>query len=154
MNQKLNSNNLRVHGITETEGEDTDKLVIKTFKENLDIDINPLEISTTHRIGKPESENRPILVKLTRQNTRTKIFKAKKELRNKENKIFINEDLTPNIASFFKKVRDLKKDKLIKRTWTVNGKVYYIPNNANQDDKPKLIEKDTEEIRKASSENQ
>ena len=80
--------------------EDTDKLVIKTMKDNLNIDVHPMEISTSHRIGTPGTEKRPVIVKLTRISTRNKIFKAKKDLKDKDTKIYINEDLTPSKASF------------------------------------------------------
>ena len=155
MDQNQRGNNIRIHGLAETEGENTDNLVIKAMKDNLNIDINPMEISDSYRIGKLDTEsptqNRPIIVKLTRHSTRNKIYKAKKELKTKDTKIYVNEDLTPTKARFFKNVRDLKKERLIQRTWTSGGKVFYLPNN---EDIPKEIvsQAEVDDIRKSSME--
>ena len=153
LDQNHKSNSLRLHGIPETEGEDTDRVFIKTMKDNLNLEINPMEISNSHRIGKPGTEKRPLIVKLTRESTKNKIFKVKKELKSKDSMIFINEDLTQKTSSFFKQVRDLKKEGLIKRTWTRDGKVFYVPNDQEE---PKMIQStaEIEIIREANKKNE
>ena len=123
------------------------------MKDNLNLEINPMEISNSHRIGKPGTEKRPLIVKLTRESTKNKIFSVKKELKTKDSMIFINEDLTQKTSSFFKKVRDLKKEGFIKRTWTRDGKVFYIPNDQEE---PKMIQStaEIEIIREANKKNE
>lgn len=91
-------NNLKLSGIKENKDEITDKVVIETIKENLDIILEPKDIIHTYRIGKKSNENestnpRPILINFSNYNFGQKVFKAKKELRNIPNKLFINETL-------------------------------------------------------------
>ena len=65
-----------MHGITKTNDENTDNLVLKTMNEKLDVDIREIEIDRSHRIGRKKDGQRPrpIIVKLTRYNTRRKVF--------------------------------------------------------------------------------
>ena len=61
-------NHLLVHGIAETNNENTGDLVIKTINEKLDADIAENEMDRSHRIGRKKDGQRPrpIIVKLTR----------------------------------------------------------------------------------------
>ena len=76
-------NCLFVHGITKTNDESTDNLVLKTMNEKLDVDIRENEIDRSHRIGRKKDGQRPrpIIVKLTRYNTRRKVFVSKRKLK-------------------------------------------------------------------------
>jgi len=141
LEQRTRMDTLRFHGIKEGQNENTDTEIIKTVKENLDIVLDPRDISISHRIGTPGSDNRPILVKFTRLSDRTKVFRAKKVLKNKITKLFMSEDLTKKKADFFKQVRDLRNDGYILRTWTSDGKIFYV---LNENDKPTIISTDAE----------
>ena len=77
----------------EDPNEDTDKLVI-SLANALDVDIQPFEISRSHRVGKPRAGyQRPILVKFIGYRTRERLFKARKKLKEKQEfrKVYINE---------------------------------------------------------------
>ena len=65
-----------MHGIEETNDENTDDLVLKSIYEKLGVDITENEIDRSHRIGRKKDGQRPrpIIVKLTRYNTRKKVF--------------------------------------------------------------------------------
>ena len=69
-------NCLLVHGIEETNDENKDDLVLKSIYEKLGVDITENEIDRSHRIGRKKDGQRPrpIIVKLTRYNTRKKVF--------------------------------------------------------------------------------
>ena len=47
-------NCLLVHGIAEEKEEITDKVIINTLNETLDLDITLRDLQTTHRVGKPK----------------------------------------------------------------------------------------------------
>ena len=76
-------NCLLVHGIAETNDENTDDLVLTTINEKLDVDIAENEIDRSHRIGRKKDGQRPrpIIVKLTRYNNRNKVFASKRKLK-------------------------------------------------------------------------
>ena len=69
---------LLVHGIAGTSDQNTDNLVRKT-NEKLDVDITENKVDRSHRIGRKKDGERPrpIIVKLTRYNTRKKFLQAK-----------------------------------------------------------------------------
>ena len=61
----------------------TDDLVLKTINDRLDLDIAENEIDRSHRIGRKKDGQRPrpIIVKLTRYNTRKKVFGSNRKLK-------------------------------------------------------------------------
>ena len=72
-----------MHGIAGTNDENTDDLVLKTINGKLDVEIMENEIDRSHRIGRKKDgqKPRPIIVKLTRSNTRKKVFASKRKLK-------------------------------------------------------------------------
>ena len=76
-------NRLLVHESAETNNENTDDLVLKTINERLDLNIIKNEIDGSRRIGRKKNgqRSRPIIVKLTRCNTRKKVFASKRKLK-------------------------------------------------------------------------
>ena len=72
-------NCLLVNRIAETNDENTDNLVLKTINEKLDFEITENEIDRSHRIGRKKDGQRPrpIIVKLTRFNTRKKFLQVR-----------------------------------------------------------------------------
>ena len=72
-------NCLLIHGLPESENENTDELVIDAIKEKMGEEIEKNEIDRSHRIGSPKNngKSRPIIIKFLRYNTRCKIFKNK-----------------------------------------------------------------------------
>ena len=70
---------LLVHGIAETNDENTGDLVIKTINEKLDADIAENDMDRSHRIGRKKDGQRPrpIIAKLTRYNPRKKSLQVR-----------------------------------------------------------------------------
>ena len=77
--QYLRHNCLLVHGIVETNDENTDDLILKTINEKLDINNTESEIDRSHSIGtkKDGRRPRPIIVKLMSYNTTEKVLQVK-----------------------------------------------------------------------------
>ena len=72
-----------MHGIAETNDENTEDLVLKTINEKLDIEITENEIDRCHKVGKKKDgqKPRPIIIKLTRYNARKKVFASNRKLK-------------------------------------------------------------------------
>lgn len=114
-------NCLLIHGISESDNENTDDIVMKTVQENMEITVSINDIDRTHRIGeKVAGKTRPIIVKLTRYNMRSKIFVNKKRLKGK--KISITESLTARRMKMLNKARD---EMGFTNVWTSDGKILY-----------------------------
>ena len=112
----------------ESDQENTDEMVIK-FAAEINVRIEPWEISRSHRVGKPQAGKiRPILVKFIGYRTRQRLYKARKELRNHANvalrKAYINEDLTKATGQLAYKAREMKRDGLLAETFTSDCKVF------------------------------
>ena len=117
-------NCMLIHGITETQGENTDDISLRTINERLELDLTEKELDRTHRTGNPKSGNkrqRPIIVKFIRYNIRRKVFVNKKRLKNTG--IPITEKLTKHRMEFLKK----PKNEFGFNVWTVDGRIcYYV----------------------------
>ncbi len=112
--QYARRNNLRITGIAESEGEDTDDLIIAMAK-SIGIDVSHEDIDISHRLPKrlvaPQTPSRPILVRMVSNSTQRKLLKSRSRLKgpkdSKKPKIFINEDWTRPRATIAKKSRQL-----------------------------------------------
>lgn len=129
LEQYQRRNNLRVFGIPEADGEDTDKLLVDMFKERLGVDISPDRLDRSHRVGegkKRRSEDgaerhRPIIVRFTSYRDRRIVFMAKRKL--KATGITIREDLTSARVDLLKKATEkFGRGK----AWTLDGKVMWV----------------------------
>ncbi|XP_026289139.2 protein unc-13 homolog C-like [Frankliniella occidentalis] len=108
-------NNLRIFGVTESPKENTDDLVVKVAKKiNVDIDVS--QIDRSHRIGKPGSNPRPIIVKFIGYGPRQAMFRAKKAL--KGSGITIREDLTKQRLDLLKGAAEVYFEKNV---WSHDG---------------------------------
>jgi len=90
-------NNIRISGINgdahRQTSEATTELFRNTIKEKTGVYIDEHEIDIAHRLGKfKQGKQRPIIVKFVRRQTKIKVFKHAKQLR--QSSIYINEDLT------------------------------------------------------------
>ena len=82
-------------GLKESDGENTDKVVIDTIRKEMTIDISEQDLDRTHRIGKAsrnDGKSRPIIVKFARYAVRDQIYKNKRVLKGKN--LLITESLT------------------------------------------------------------
>ncbi|KAK2571469.1 Seminal plasma protein BSP-30 kDa, partial [Acropora cervicornis] len=61
--------------------EDTDILAINFIKEELGVDLKREDIGRSYRVGKRSTKPRPIIVHLSRQNTKVEIFQKRRVLK-------------------------------------------------------------------------
>ena len=85
-------NCLRIFGLEEKEGENTDDMVLNVAKK-ISVDLSLNDIDRSHRVGRKfAGKNRPIIVKFVSYRKRREVFQSKRQL--KGQKITIREDLT------------------------------------------------------------
>ena len=122
-------NGIRIHGIPENQGEDTDAIVLK-LAEEMGTEIPSTALGRSHRVGrKSDTKPRVIIAKFDGHNSKVAYLKEKKELKNLDKKkyknaVYVNEDLTSKRAALARRARQLKKDKRITDTWTRDGVVF------------------------------
>ena len=111
-----------MHGIAETNDENTDDLVLRTINERLDIDMTENEIDRSHRTGRKKDgqRSRPIIVKLTRYNTRKKAFAKKRKL--KGTGIRITESL---MAKRMEQLNKAREEHSFTNVWTTDGRTLF-----------------------------
>ena len=131
---------LRIAGIAEEQGEDVLKIVMD-LANRVEADIRPGDIDRAHRVGKPRTmgqnggsygntnaaraqRGREIIVKFQSHTARLNFLRGRAKLRDARAKIFITEDLTKLRNSLAFECRQLKRDKLITKTWIYGGNVY------------------------------
>lgn len=128
LEQYQRRNNLRVFGIPETNGEDTDKLVTKMFKEKLGVDVPVSRLDRSHRVGRKldprpgqDVRPRPIIVRFMSYQDRRQVFSAKKRL--KSTGFSIREDLTSARVELLQMAAErFGRD----RAWTLDGRILWI----------------------------
>ena len=79
-------NCILIHGLKEEQNKSTNDRVLGLFREELNEDILLVDLDRTHRIGKKRHSNskpHPVIAKFARYNIREKVFKSKKNLREK-----------------------------------------------------------------------
>ena len=118
-----------MHWIAETNDENTDGLVLKTINEKLDVDITENEIDRSHRIGmkKNGQRPRPIIVKLTRYNTRKKVFASKRKLKGKG--VSITESL---MAKRMEQLNKAREEHGFTNMWTTDSRILFKRSNENK----------------------
>lgn len=122
---------VRIAGIAETTGENTDDIVLG-LANRLNLDINLRDIDRSHRVGparataggSSESKPREIIVKFKTSQARLALLKGRATLRQNREKIFINEDLTQTRKNLSYECRQLRRQRKIIKTWVYNGNVY------------------------------
>ena len=119
-------NCILIHGVKEEQNEDTDNVVVKLIKDNLEEDVDLTELDRFHRIGKKKSNGkaRPIIVKFARYNVRRKVFYNKKKLKGKN--ISITESLTKFRMEKLQEARELYDRKNV---WTYDGRIMFKVND-------------------------
>jgi len=122
------ANNLRVFGVEERDGEDTDELLLGIFKEKLEVDVSLADIDRSHRVGRaprpgPDGTVKPraIIVKFTSYRTRRAVFSAKRKLRGDE--VSISEDLTPHRYRLLRQATEIHGRGNV---WTADGRITWV----------------------------
>lgn len=129
LEQYQRRNNLRVFGVPETTGEDTDTVLVNLFKEKLDVDVEVNRLDRSHRVGpkqKPGSRDatprhRPIIIRFMSYQDRRRVFSAKRKL--KGTGVSIREDLTKTRQELLSRAAELFGRE---RTWTLDGRVMWL----------------------------
>jgi len=126
--QYTRRNNLRIMGIPETQGEDTDKLIVNVAKD-MGVDLSTTEIDISHRVPRypstPQTKARPIIVMFVSNASRRSLLANRSKLKavgkKSAPKIFVNEDLTKTRAIIARKARGLVSEGRIESSWVTGG---------------------------------
>lgn len=108
LEQYMRRDNVRIAGLSEEEDENEEILQVKTIElaADMGVTVEPGDISTVHRVGRPGDRSRTVVVRFCHRKKRNEVMDKKKELRNKGRNIFVNEDLTPLRATLLKIVKE------------------------------------------------
>lgn len=115
---------LRIFGVKEEEGENTDDIVLDVAKK-VGVDITIADIDRSHRVGRKGGEKpRPVIVKFVSYRKRSELFRNKRRL--KSTNLTLREDLT--------KSRHILLTKCIEKyglhnVWTTDGNIIAKVNN-------------------------
>src|SRR6218665_859713 len=114
--------------------------VVALCRDRLGIQLANQDISVAHRIqaGK-KCKIRPIVVRFVARRIRDQVYRARIALRELDEKIYINEQLTKKAADIFFNARKLLRNKKIAGTWTMHGQVY-IKRTSSAGEKPTRID--------------
>lgn len=122
LEQYQRRNNIRIYGLEERAGENTDQLVLKVAAD-IGADISLSDIDRSHRLGAPRMSTgnrkpRPIICKLVSYAKRREIFTKKRQLRGTG--ITIREDLTSAKLQLLSAVSNKYG---IKNVWSIDGTI-------------------------------
>lgn len=147
--QFQNRDTFKICGLEEPDSqdpEDTADTVIKAL-ETADISLKKEEISASYRVptGRDGSHTGPknIMVKCDLHNTKDRVMRNKKILRTNaafkeaHPNAFIVEQLTPLRSKI---AYMLRHDALVKKSWTINGRIKVVFEGAEENAKPKSID--------------
>ena len=128
--QKSRSSCLLVHGVVETDGEDTDTLVLDIVNNKVGVELSLNDIERSHRIGPKRAvttrsmKPRAIIFRFSSIRKKLEVFRKKKEL--KGTNVVITESLTALRFDLFQKA---KTKYGIRNTWTSEGRIFAKVNN-------------------------
>ena len=131
-------NSLRVSGVKEVPGENTDNIILDMARA-LGADLTLSEIDRSHRVGPKTSTSgltssrpRDIIVKFDTYRSRQKLYSNRTKARKcGYPNHYINEDLTRRRSDLLYRCRSLKNKGLIRDVWTSDGRVLVKDNRDN-----------------------
>ncbi len=133
LEQDSKASNIRILGIDEEDGEDLKTKVMNLAQNTLHVtNIGSDDITDIGRMGKKRDKVRDILVKFRCSTIRDKIYNKRKLLRQEDNPIYVNEDLTPHRSKLFFEARKLRKREKIFGTWTHAGNIMVKVKDSDQ----------------------
>ena len=127
LEQYSRKNSIRIQGLPEDTDEDTPKIIVQFFNEEMKTSITNIDLDNAHRLGRVNEINRTsprdIIVKFTSYLKKEELMQKRSSLKRnpKTSKIYINDDLTPTKAKIFHLTRLLQKEKKIVNTWNRDG---------------------------------
>lgn len=146
LEQYQRRNNIRIFGVKETAGEDTDKIVAELCQDKLGIQLPPDAISRSHRVGKRQEpgadgreRHRPIIVRFVSYRARRTVFQSKKKL--KGTGVTIREDLTRLRQTVYKQA---VAQFGTKNVWTHDGRVLWVDGGGKNGVATRLVDLPTE----------
>ncbi len=151
IDQQIKSRNLRFFGLEEEEGEDPTEKIKDFVQKQMNIKISSTEIEAT-RVGKlhpSRTKPRDILVKFDSGVLRNAIYQKKTILRQLNQNVFINEDLTTKRSHLFFEARKMRKQQKLFGVWTQAGNVLI---KVNPNSNPKAVS-NLEEIKSLINDN-
>ena len=123
LEQYSRRNCLLLHGVRELEGENKNDIIMKTMKEEIDIDIRQQDLDQKHRVDNKkvckEGKSRPIIIKFSRYYVHSAVDKKKK-------KVLITERLTAKRVGLLQEAQGKYRLKNIR---TTDGRNLYKENN-------------------------
>ena len=133
LEQYSRKNSVEIHGIPENVYTSTEDVVLKEA-EALNVPVVAGDIEISHKL-KRRNGMTPIIVKFASHKVKSKLYKARTNLKSvkisdiypttrKQNRIFINENLTPYRADLVKQANEMKSDGLLSSVWSLDGKIY------------------------------
>ena len=114
---------IKVVGLKEEEGEDTEQKVLEIFKV-VGADITPADVSVVHRTGDRKRKGRPILVCFVSRKKRKEVMQKKKVLKDKREYagVYVFDDLTTLRAKMLYYLK--KKVPVVENAWTIDGRIH------------------------------
>lgn len=107
LEQYLRRNNIRIFGINETEGKDTDQLIVRLCQDKLSVEVLEATVFRLYQVGKKtkptadgKKKPRSIILCFLSYRCRQRVFEANKKL--KCSRITIKEDLTTRLLRCYK----------------------------------------------------
>ena len=126
LKQYTRRTNLCIFSIPESINDaSTDDLAILFFKNELELDITTSDISRSRRIGKRSTKPWPIILRLTRHNTKVKILQKRRVLKEKKWP-FLLQDLTQQRRNILKYLRETGQGK-VDKVWTIDRTIFFRP---------------------------
>ena len=117
-------NCLLVHGVDETENEDTNDVVVKCAAD-IGVTIRKKDISRSHRLGKPrqDGKGRPIIARFVRYEVRARIYSAKRGFKGQNR--MITESLTRTRMGRLRRAMERYGKTNV---WTMDGEIWVMLN--------------------------
>ena len=113
--------------------------IIKFCKDSLNIDVSLQDISSAYRMRAGAKDTaRPVMVRFSSHRIRDEIYRTKKLLKDRPERIYISEHLTKSVADLYYEARKLQREKKIHSTWTQNCRVM-VKRTSDPNDKPSMI---------------
>ena len=130
LEQYTRRTNIRIYGIPESTdaSEDIDALSTNFFSNELGIDLTPADISRSHRVGKRGTKPRPIIVRLTKHNTKVQILRKRRQLKINKRPHNIQEDLTLPRREILRSLKNIEEG-IINKVWTADGVIFFLPSS-------------------------
>ncbi|KAK3089664.1 hypothetical protein FSP39_005463 [Pinctada imbricata] len=119
--QYSRKNNIKIHGVQESQGEDTAEVVSNLLADVAKIRLDEDDVIALHRVpGKPRVP-RPILVKLKNSNAKAKIMRKRSDVKNAGKGMRLSDDVTKRNSDLIQRLQDHDH---IYQAWYFNGGVY------------------------------